>query len=255
MAVAVLAVALLGAMHAWAGAQRAEALAREEMIAHAAINKIISQMRATPFHQLTTTFSGGAYPGSTDPNRLLPGQFPVNVAEDDLVKTGGSSLRGVRVETYAFAGAEQISGRWYGPAIGTAEMRVVLINDEDPIEAELGEVPGATGTGNRDGLDLNGDGSIQTVPCSSYTTSTTTAPFGQDPQSAAGVQIQGQPLFPRLLAGETLNPPPTPTHAYRNISELTLLPVAVQVRWWSRVGRPQQITVITCLANRSGGTQ
>lgn len=248
VATMVIAVALMSTMSVFINSERLNAVAREEAIAQAAINAKIAEMRNTKFGNLmnnqtqpsgSTTvpgFSGG--PDSINPDRYLPGLYSINV--------GGETLpEGVISSPTYFQGAVQMGGRFYGPSEGKAEMRVIFINDEDPVEQELGEI-----NGNQDGLDLNRNGSIETAP---YSTSAwdpnskamppaTNAMFGPPDCPLGATQ-----LFPRKLGSGTA----TPVHAYINPALLNVLAIAVQVRWWSRAGVPREITVLTFITQRS----
>jgi prepilin-type N-terminal cleavage/methylation domain-containing protein len=248
VATMVIAVALMSTMSVFINSERLNAVAREEAIAQAAINAKIAEMRNTKFGYLmnnqtqaanSTTpkgFSGG--PDAVDSDRYLPGLFSVNV--------GGETLpEGVVSSPTYFQGSVAMGGRYYGPSEGAAEMRVIFINDEDPIEQELGEV-----NGNKDGLDLNRNGSVDTVPydTTGWNTDTKTMPaainavFGPPDCTLGSTQ-----LFPRKLGSGTA----TPIHDYINPALLNVMAVAVQVRWWSRAGVPREITVLTFITARS----
>jgi type II secretory pathway pseudopilin PulG len=281
IAVAVISIALLGTMSVFINAERVNAVSREESIAQAAIAQKIAQIRATKFINIanpqnppagvTAGFSGGPYSGTgnyvnvngiyvpdTTTYRLLPATYPVDVAGDQL-------SRGVSISTTPANGYVQMRARYYAPAPGAAEMRVILVNDEDPIESEIGEI-----AGNGDGCDLDQDGQILTTPYPvpagwvSTGNNPTNGPEGINPPPssfnafpvAVAPNITGNPLtpggatplFPRRLGSGTPNPP---IHQYLNITQMLVLPVVVQVRWWSAAGVPREITVITFITNRS----
>jgi hypothetical protein len=162
-----------------------------------------------------------------------------------------------------------MGARFYAPAPGAAEMRVMVINDEDPVESEIGEV-----AGNQDGCDLDQNGTISTAPFQKpigWTSSGAnpsvgpegvplgnSVTFDQFPQAAAPNAYDANysrggatPLFPRRLASGTANGGANPVHQYLNINQMLIMPVIVQVRWWSNAGVPREITVITFLTNRS----
>jgi type II secretory pathway pseudopilin PulG len=259
IAVTCLAIALMGLLSLWSTSERQAALAREEAIAQAAVNQIISDVRASPFHLIpfhdpasdpnanNPGFSSGYYDGTGASQRLLPKYFfssqgwdaasPVKIAIDTLPS-------GVVVSQTHFPGSIPMAGRYYGPSGKSPQLRVILINDECPVESELGET-----AGDSDGFDLDRNGLIATTPVPA-------APFPATPVDASailgkhvdGTPVKVTPLFPRLLAGSVH----APTHAYLNISQLQVLPVAVQIRWWSKAGIPREITVVTVVTNRNG---
>ena len=231
VAASMLSIALLATFNAWMGSERLGSIAREEAIAHAAINEVLSRIRATPFEQITNSQSDPTSPGFSggdDPSslyRLLPGQFPARVGSDALP-------HGVRVSKVAFEGSYEVGGRFYAPDNTIAELRVVFINNENPIEEQLGEI-----SGNKDGIDLNRDGVI----------SSATFPVNPALQYDLFSDTGAVPLFPRRLASGS----PGTQNAWLNSSQLVVLPIAVQVRWWSKAGMPLEITVVTFLTNRS----
>jgi len=231
VACTVLSIALMGTFNAWMNSERLGSISREEAIAHAAINDILSRIRATSFQQITNAqtdptapgFSGGDDPVTTF--RLLPGQFPARVGSDTLP-------HGIRVSTTPFTGSMPLGDRYYGPDNTIAELRVIFINNENPIEEQLGEI-----AGNKDGVDLNRDGTISGQPF-----------LANNPKEYDVFPTTGSvPLFPRKLASGTTGT----TNAWLNSSQLVVLPIAVQVRWWSKAGMPLEITVVTFLTNRS----
>jgi prepilin-type N-terminal cleavage/methylation domain-containing protein len=318
IAVVIIAVAMSGTYSCFINAQRMNAVSREESIAQAAICQMIAQIRASRFDDIANCatgqanpagsppgFSGGLYYASgmwpttvasdgftlVYPNRMLPGVFPVNVNGEGLPF-------GVAVSLTPQPGFVQVGARYYGPGVGQAEMRVMIVNDEDPVEQEIGEV-----NGNQDGCDLDQDGKVnpnpyfvpdvvQLVPAptpwppagsvwskqspsvftpggpeallpiqSSLLNNGTgspynlvsynafppaTAPNSTDPTFSSG---GATPLFPRHLASGTTGKPPQ--HCYLNINQMLVLPICVQVRWWSAAGVPREITVITFITNRS----
>jgi type II secretory pathway pseudopilin PulG len=230
VAASMLSIALLATFNAWMGSERLGSIAREEAIAHAAINEVLSRIRSTPFDQITNSqndptlpgFSGGDDPSTTF--KLLPGQFPARV--------GGDSLpHGVRVSSVAFQDSVRVGERFYAPDNSIAELRVIFINNENPIEEQLGEI-----SGNKDGVDINRDGLISSTP------------FPINPPLEYDLFTVGaMPLFPRRLASGSAGT----QNVWLNSSQLVVLPIAVQVRWWSKAGMPLQITVVTFLTNRS----
>jgi type II secretory pathway pseudopilin PulG len=228
---AMLSVALLATFNVWVNSERLGSMAREEAVAQAAINEMLSRMRATPFNQITNSQFDPTNPGFSGGDdlsaqyRLLPGQFPARVGSD-------TTLHGVRVSTTNFDGAFHAGDRFYAADENVAELRVIFINNENPIESQLGEI-----NGNADGLDLDGDGLIST------------APFPANPGLDYSLfsDTGSQPLFPRRLGSATDGV----TNAWLNTAQLVVLPVAVQVRWWSKAGLPRTTTVVTFFTNRS----
>jgi len=231
VACAVLSVALMGTFNVWMNSERLSSISREEAIAHAAINDILSRIRATSFQQITNSQNDPTSPGFSggdDSNtefRLLPGQFPARVGSDLLP-------HGLRVSTTPFTGSFAMGDRYYGPDNTIAELRVIFINNENPIEEQLGEI-----AGNKDGIDMNRDGTISSQPF----------PANNPPEYDVFPDTGSVPLFPRKLASGTSGT----QNAWLNSSQLVVLPVAVQVRWWSKAGMPLEITVVTFLTNRS----
>ena len=228
VATAILSICIVATYCAWINAERLNAISREEAIAQAAISKVMSQMRSTAFDSLANStasggFSGGLYASGS--YRLLPGTFPIYIAGDNLA-------RGVLTSSTRTEGSVQMGDRYYVASEGTAEMRVIIINDENPIERELGEV-----AGNGDGVDLNSDGII----------SSSSFPDPGPIDYSVFADTGAEPLFPRaLVTGSTLKP-----HQYRNVSELLVLPVLIQVRWWSKAGIPRELRVVTFLTDRT----
>lgn len=231
IACVVLSIALLATFSVWMNSERLGSIAREEAIAHAAINEILSRIRATSFQQITNSQTDPTLPGFSggdDPSaqyRLLPGQFPARVGSDLLP-------HGLRVSTTPFPGAVALGGRYYAPDSTVAELRVIFINNENPIEEQLGEI-----AGNKDGIDLNRDGIISNVPFA----------VNNPPEFSLFPETGSTPLFPRRLASGSSGT----QNAWMNSSQLVVLPIAVQVRWWSKAGMPLEITVVTFLTNRS----
>jgi type II secretory pathway pseudopilin PulG len=242
IACAVLSIAIAGTFNVWINAQRVASISREEAIAQTAINQAIAEMRGESFAQLPTYFTDGPYnPSDITYERYNPWIVPVEVAGDSLP-------RGLKVSISPFIGAIKIGTRWYGPKVdGTVEsrgeMRVILVNDEDPVEQELGET-----AGDMDGVDLNMDGQISTVPYSKLVNPSGSAVMPLDYTTFPDTGAQA--LFPRRLRIGTA----PMQHQYLNVSELAIMPVIVQVRWWSAAGIPREITVITFLTNRAGAT-
>jgi prepilin-type N-terminal cleavage/methylation domain-containing protein len=248
IAVAVIAVAVCGTMVAWVSASRMQALAVEESLAQSAITKVISDIRNTSFSQIPSPtdgnpagYSGGPYPGNS--SRYLPGKYCVYLGSGGAVKgeywpkAGGpptnphaGALRGVQVSQYPFAGSVAYNGRYWAPGYGVPELRIIIVNNEDPVESETGEA-----VGDGDGVDLNGDGQISTTPLAATTTDL--------------VGITSTPLFPRKLAADSV----PASYRYLASSQMQLMPVVVQVRWWSVVGVPREIRVFTLLVEREGG--
>jgi type II secretory pathway pseudopilin PulG len=229
IAISCLALALTGAFNVFINSSRNYTLAREEAIAQTAVSQVISDLRSVNYFEIPNYGSFGAY--TDDPERFITKYIEVKVAGDQLP-------RGLLVSTTPVANGIQLGDRWYGPGNGVGEIRIILINDEDPVEQELGEV-----AGNKDGVDLNGDGKISDLPYSQVVPNETY----YDPN----MDCQVNRLFPRKLT----NGDGPPLRAYRNISQMYILPVMVQARWWSDAGVPREISVLTFLTNRSGGTE
>jgi type II secretory pathway pseudopilin PulG len=240
---AVIAIALMGTIHAWMNAAHMQSLQREEAMAQAAITKVINDMRALPFSQISTAqtgnppgFSGGTYPGDPDTDRLLPGRIKLYLGWTGIGIATDSSLRGVKVSPAQFPGGVKYGSRWWAPQANTPELRVVFINNELPVEARMGEDP----LNPSDGVDLNQNGQIEQTAFAA-----TTYEFGE---------VDAQSLFPRLLAVPVSNPPRAPISDYLNVSQMVVYPVVVQCRWWSAAGFPRELSVITFFTNRAGST-
>lgn len=231
VAASMLSIALLATFSAWMGSERLSTIAREEAVAHAAINETLSRIRATPFDQITNAQTDPTRPGfsggddTTALYRLLPGQFPARVGGDLLP-------HGVRVSNVKFEGSVLAGSRYYAPDETEAELRVIFINNENPIEEQLGEI-----SGNKDGVDLNRDGVISSQP------------FPVNPGLDYDLfdDTGAVPLFPRRLASGS----PGTQNVWLNSSQMVVLPIAIQVRWWSKAGMPLEVTVVTFLTNRS----
>jgi type II secretory pathway pseudopilin PulG len=242
IACAVLSIAIAGTFNCWINSQRIASVAREEAIAQMAINQAIAEMRSESFAQIPTFFTAGPYdPTNIAYERFTPWVVPVEVAGDSLP-------RGLQVSTTQFSNSIKIGDRWYGPKTSGSvesrgEMRIILVNDEDPVEQELGEV-----AGDMDGVDLNKDGQISNIPCSKLVNPSNSPIMPLD--YSTFTDTGAQPLFPRRLRIGTA----PMQHQYINVSELAIMPVIVQVRWWSDAGFPREITVITFLTNRAGAT-
>jgi hypothetical protein len=243
IAATVIAIALMGTIHAWMNASHMQTLQREEAMAQAAITKVINDMRALPFSQISNSltanppgFSGGAYPGDLDPDRLLPGRIKLYMGWTGQGVPSDSALRGVKVSPTQFPGGVKYGARWWAPQANTAELRVVFINNELPVEARMGEDPLNLG----DGVDLDQDGQIEPAAVVSHMYE-----FGD---------VDAQSLFPRLLAVPVNNPPRAPISDYLNVSQMVVYPVVVQCRWWSAAGFPRELSVITFFTNRAGST-
>jgi type II secretory pathway pseudopilin PulG len=264
IAVVIISVALLGTMSVFINAERISSLCREESIAQAAITQMISKIRGSKFVNIMNSqtavpnpgFSGGVNTGY----QRYPGSYQVDVGGDKLP-------RGLLVSSTAASGFIQMGARWYAPSpVNAAEMRVIFVNDEDPVELEIG----ATATAPTDGCDLDQDGQISSVPFfvppSPFWTPTTAGPESVNPIPFSYTAFQAPDpsrnitsdltyspggatcLFPRRLGSGTANPP---VHQYLDITQILVLPVIVQVRWWSQAGVPRDMMVITFITNRS----
>jgi len=189
-------------------------------------------------------YAGYAYPGDASGNRLLPGKIKLFLGWNGKGAPSDAALRGVKVSKTAFSGSIKYGDRYWAPQANTPEMRIIFINDEDPVEARMGETPEDPS----DGLDLNADGKIEesmTVSQLNAANNNGIMEFGQ---------VDATPIFPRLLATPIVAAGRAPISGYRSSSTLSVYPVAVQVRWWSVAGLPREITVITFLTNRAGST-
>lgn len=261
MAVAVLSIALAATFMVWINSERLAAISREEALAQQAINQVISEMRATPYADIPGRFSGGPYvPGDLSNYRLLPkfrnvyvGGLPPGQAGDP----GNPAARGITLvsdpATAASQGGIPMAGGYWVHMPGSPEMRIIMINHENPVEKELGEV-----ANNSDGVDLNRDGVVSEQAYSDVTDIKSDGVF----KDSGAVR-----LFPRrLIRGPTPEDGGPPYYnaatgdtdgvsgpgGYLNINGMLVLPVVVQVRWWSQAGVPREISVVSFLVNRGG---
>jgi len=290
MAVALISVAVMGTFTAWMNSQRLQALQREESIVQAAIERYMNDIRSRPFSQMDNPipanydyaanngvyirppgdiietysytdaitgisytvqddksnygYSGGDYTGTA--NRLLPGKIKLFLGWNGKGAPPDAALRGVKVSKTAFTGGIKYGDRYWAPQADTPEMRIIFINCEDPVEARMGETP----TDPSDGLDLNGDGVIEENQTMSQIKSTV---LGANGGKLEFGDVDATPLFPRYLA-TPISTGRLFTTTYNSSANLSLYPVAIQVRWWSVAGLPRELTVISFLTNRAGST-
>lgn len=248
LAIAVLAIALMALLSLWAASERLGSVAREDAIAQAAVNQIVSDIRATPFHLLSDMnygFSNGYYDGTGTSQRLRPKYFsssrawdsnsPLAIALDTLPSGITASLTPF-TDSIPMLARDDGQTIYWGPSGIKPELRTIIINDECPIESQLGE-----DNGDGDSLDLDRDGTVATTPVPP-------SPFPATPVYSAVMGCSVTPLFPMLLAGYVH----MPSHSYLNIAKLQMVPIVVQIRWWSKAGIPREITVVTMVSNRNG---
>lgn len=290
MAVALISIAVMGTFTAWMNSQRLQALQREESIVQSAIERYMNDIRSRPFTQMDNPvypnydyganngvyirppgdviptysytdpitgitytvqddmnkygYSGGDYGGT--PNRLLPGKIKLFLGWNGKGAPTDAALRGVKVSKTPFTGGIKYGDRYWAPQENTPEMRIIFINCEDPVEARMGETP----TDPSDGIDLNGDGVIEETNPMSVANAAVLAANGGKLEFG---DVDATPLFPRYLATPISNGRAYMQN-YLSSANLSLYPIAIQVRWWSVAGLPRELTVISFLTNRAGST-
>lgn len=284
MAVAMIAIAVMGTFSAWVNSQRLQALQREESMVQAAIERYMNNIRAKPFTQVDNPIpanydyaaNNGVY--IPPPGTIIPAYTYTDsttglsyTVQDDYTSYGysGGQYAGDLDPDRLLPGQIKLYLGWTGKgAPSDAALRGVKVSKSffqgGVLYGDRYWAPQAN-TPEMRIIFINNE-----LPTEARMGETPSSPSDGIDLNADGVisedpiapvqsilefgDVDSRSMFPRLLALPIAASGRAPMANYQNATRLSVYPVMIQVRWWSVAGLPREIGVLTFLTNRAGST-